>query len=197
MDHPDPKADSPRWRISMALADTALLLLSVALAYGPVRVLSGRPPAVHLPWRRTIGVAAGMIAVIHLMVGLSVHGNIWRPWRSFVVARPSLDRPLPLLGGARGWANWLGLSAATILVCLVVISSNRWLRRLGAIRWKAAQRATYVAFVLVGAHAFHYWRVEQRLGWHRGVVLGLMAATVTLQLVAVVRLRTRARSGAA
>ncbi len=189
VDHPDPKASTFRWRLSVALADTAVLLLSITLAYGPVRTLAGAEPAVHLPWRRTLGIAAALVALVHLPLGLSIHGDLTKPWASFLQTRPSLDRPFPFLEGARGLANWLGLSAATGLTLLAAISNRRWMRRLGRVRWKTAQRTIYLVFALVGAHAFYYWRVEQRLLTHRAIVLAVMAAAVALQLVAAIRVR--------
>lgn len=193
VDNPGRKATSFRWRLSVALADTAVLLLSATLATGPVRTLAGRRPALHLPWRRTLGVAAGITALTHLVIGLSIHGNLARPWLSFFTAWPSPSQPLPLLRGARGAANWLGLTVATVLVGLIAIS-NRWsLTRLGPSLWKVAQRATYLVFLLVGAHAFFYWRVERRLATHRAIVLTVMGSTALLQVIAAARLWWRKR----
>jgi DMSO/TMAO reductase YedYZ heme-binding membrane subunit len=184
VDNPRPKSSSFRWKLSTALADAAILFLAVTLAYGAVRVLAGRKPAVHLPWRRPLGVAAAMLALAHLGIGLSVHGNVFQPWFLFVTDWPSGTRPLPLLWGSRGAANWLGLTAAIVLMALAVISNGYWLRRLGSLRWKTVQRLTYVVFALVGTHAFFYWRVERRLVAHRAIVLSVIAVTISLQLAA-------------
>ncbi len=195
VDNPGRKASSPRWRSSVALADTAALLLACTLLYGSLRSLAGKRPARHLPWRRTIGVAAGLTALAHLTVGLSVHGDLARPWESFFVAWPSASQPIPFLRGKRGFANWVGAVVATLLVVLMMISNRASLRRLGGARWKNTQRSTYLVFGLVGIHAFYYWKVEQRLLLHRLMITGVMGMTVVLHFVAAARVSLRSREG--
>ncbi len=195
VDNPGRKASSLRWRTSVALADTAVLLLVCTLLYGSLRSLAGKRPARHLPWRRTIGVAGGLTALAHLTVGLSVHGDLAQPWESFFVAWPSASQPIPLLFGKRGFANWVGAVVATLLVGLISISNRTWLRRLGGSRWKNAQRSTYLVFGLVGVHAFYYWQVEQRLLLHRLIITGIMGMTIVLQLAAVTRVSPGSAKG--
>ncbi len=189
VDHPGDKASSPTWILSTALAITAVVFLSATLSIGPVRVLRGAPPAIHLPWRRTLGVTAALLGVAHLTVALNIHGTMWRPWQQFITGRPTADDPFVLLLGARGVANLAGLSAAAALVTLGLLSRNRWMRRLGSTRWKSAQRFSYLVLVLVSLHAFLYWIVEERLLIHRAVVLVPVVVTVSLQGAAAVSLR--------
>lgn len=187
VDHPGRKAESLRWRTSTALADTSLLLLAATLALGPIRTIKGAAPATHLPWRRTLGVAAGLTALAHVVIGMTVHGDLLRPLPSFVTGWPTADDPVPIVRTARGYANIAGLTAATVLVALMLLSQNAWIRRLGASRWKMLQRSAYAAFVMIGLHALYYWRVEQRLLAHRGAVLALILAVSALQLTAALR----------
>ena len=191
VDNPGRKASSLDWRLSTALADTAVVLLAAALAIGPIRVLRGHRPATHRPWRRNLGVAAGSLAICHLIVGLSIHGDLLRPWASFITNLPTATQPLPLLLNSRGAANFIGLTAGTLLTVLIWISRDRWLQRLGTARWKAVQRLTYVVFLLIATHAFFYWRVERRIIAHRMIVLTVMGLTVILQLTAAQRVRRR------
>ncbi len=191
VDNPGRKASSLKWRSSVALADTAVVLLAAILAYSSIRSLAGKSPARHLPWRRTVGVAAGIAAFVHLVIGLSIHGELAKPWESFFTGWPSASQPVPLLRGKRGFANWVGFGAASLLVGLVVISNRTWLRRLGGSRWKNAQRSTYLVFGLVGIHAFYYWKVEERLLLHRFIITALMGMAIVLQLSAVLRVGLR------
>lgn len=95
-DNPGVKAESVKWRISMTFADSALTLLSVALLIGPLRVIRGRAPAVHLPRRRQVGLAAAAFGAAHLVVGLSMHSDITRPWLAFATNWPSSSSSLPI-----------------------------------------------------------------------------------------------------
>lgn len=191
VDEPTPKADSVSWRTSVSLAVSAVTFLAIALALGPIRVLRGGRPAVHLPWRRSFGVGGALLASAHLMVALTIHGRLLRPWHQFFSGRPSLSDPFTFLSSTRGVANWIGLGVATTLVALAILSRSSWMRRLGAIRWKAAQRAIYVVFLAVAVHAFLYWRVEERLLLQRVLVLAPIAAATALQLAARLSLATR------
>lgn len=198
VDHPGRKASSQTWRTSTSLALSAVLFLSATLSVGPVRVLRGRSPAVHLPWRRALGVTGAVLAATHIVVALNVHGSLWRAWEQFFTGRPTLDDPIVIRGGARGYANYLGLLAGVALLGLAFVSRTAWLRRLGAARWKTAQRATYLVLALVALHALLYWRVERRLLLHRAMVLAPIIGTVILQIsAAATHARRRRRSGLA
>jgi sulfoxide reductase heme-binding subunit YedZ len=194
VDRPAPKADSIRWRLGVTLADTALVFLAAALMIGPIRVLRGGRPAVHLPVRRRVGVVAGVTGLAHLVVGLSVHGDLSEPWRSFVTGWPSRSDPIPITISYLVLANWVGLALALVLVVLVATSNPSTMRRLRAVRWKRVQRLAYLAVAAVAVHAVFYQRVEQRWLPHRVATLGLVALVVVLQCAALVRVRRAALS---
>lgn len=181
VDTPDRKSDSATWRISTALADTNLVLLAITLLQGPLRVFKGGEPAVHLPWRRAFGVATAVTATAHVGFGLSIHADLWRPWSAFVTGRPTPGDPFPVLGGARGLANYLGAAALAVLIMLAVTSNKAMMRRLRE-RWKAVQRLSYLVVVIVAGHAVLYQRVEQRVILHRALVLAVVALAVAAQL---------------
>ena len=196
VDHPGKKASSQTWLMSTSLALSAVLFLSATLSVGPVRVLRGQSPAVHLPWRRALGVTGAVLAVSHIVVALNVHGSLWRAWEQFFTGRPTLDDPIAILRGARGYANYLGLLAGSVLLGLAFLSRSAMLRRLGATRWKTAQRATYLALTLIALHALLYWRVERRLLLHRALVLVPILGTVMLQISASATYTMRRRRSA-
>ena len=193
VDEPTEKAESASWRTSVSLAGSAVTFLATALSIGPLRVLRGGRPTVHLPWRRTFGVGGALFASGHLVVALTIHGSVLRPWHQFFRSRPTLSDPFTVLSSTRGLANWVGLGVATTLLVLAVLSRESWLRRLGATRWKTAQRAIYVAFGAIAAHAILYWRVEERLLPHQIIVLVPIITAAGLQASASVSLLARRR----
>lgn len=132
VDRPAPKAASTRWRLGVSLADTAWLLLGTSLVIGPIRVLRGGRPARHLPARRRISVVAAIFAAAHLVVGLSVHGDLSRPWRSFFSEVPSTGLPIPIRFSFLVLANWIGVATMVGLALLAAISNSASIRRLGA-----------------------------------------------------------------
>lgn len=192
VDRPARKAESIRWRLGVTLADTALLLLAFALMIGPIRVLRGGRPATHLPVRRRVGVVAGLAGLTHLVIGLSVHGDLSEPWMSFVTGWPSRADPVPITVSYLVLANWLGLAVAILLLVLVATSNRSMMRRLRAVRWKRVQRVSYVVLAGVAVHAIFYQRVEQRWLPHRVATLGLVGLVVVVQSVAFVRVRRAA-----
>ncbi len=67
----------------------------------------------------------------------------------------------PLTNGF-GLGNWTGLAATVIVVGLLVVSTDRYLRELKAGPWKGLQRLNYTLFALVVLHAVFYgalWRI--------------------------------------
>src|SRR5258705_12893777 len=62
-----------RHRLSMATAYTSLILLAVSLWIGPWNVLRRRPNPVSFDLRRDIGIWTGILAVLHTIIGLTVH----------------------------------------------------------------------------------------------------------------------------
>ena len=197
VDRPAEKASTPPWRIATALANSAVLFLSATLAIGPARVLSGRRPVVHLPWRRVLGVTGALLALAHMLVALTIHGTLLRALHQFFVATPTFTDPFPVRRSIRGIANWVGLAAITVLVVLAFVSRDSWLRRLGPSRWKLAQRSIHLAFAAIALHAFLYWRVEQRLLGHQLLVLTPVALTAALQMVATATVLARRRAAQA
>ena len=191
VDNPDPKAGSPRWRASIALADTALLVVAASLMTGPIRVLAGRRPSVHRPTRRRFVVVGALFGCAYLIVGLSIHGDLGRPWQSFLTGWPSPSDPLPIRISALLLANWVGLSVAAIFLGLTVISNDGALRRLGPRRWKWIQRGAYLAFAAIGMHVVLYQRVEHRWVVHQAVTLAVVCSVLGLQATAFVVIRRR------
>lgn len=116
---------------------TAALLLVAVLSLTPLaRVFRGRRWVADLNrHRRAIGVSAFWYACGHLAAHLLYEGGL--TWLT-----DSLDKPF-IVAGLLAWA---------ILLLLAVTSLRGWVRRLGARRWKALHRLTYLVAALVAYH---------------------------------------------
>jgi methionine sulfoxide reductase heme-binding subunit len=181
-------------RLSMASAYAGLAFLSVTLATGPWNVLRKRPNPVSTDLRRDLGIWAGILGLVHVVVGLQVHmgGNMWQYF-----FYPPAPRRLLARFDAFGLANYSGLAVALILGILLVLSNDRSLRWLGAKRWKTVHRSAYVGFVLVLAHSVLYQVIEKRNLPFVALFVALAVAVTALQLAGFRRVRLRAHRATA
>jgi sulfoxide reductase heme-binding subunit YedZ len=162
-----------RHRLSMGTAYASLLFLAATLALGPWNILRRRSSPISYDQRRDLGIVAGVLALIHTAVGLTVHlrGRMWMYFFKKL-------HPLRIQANAFGAANYIGLAAALLFVMLVAISNDLSLRSLGTARWKSLQRWTYAAFGLTIAHGILFQTVEERhLSW---VILFAASAIITV-----------------
>jgi sulfoxide reductase heme-binding subunit YedZ len=141
-------------RLSFSTAWPALVLLTVTLAIGPWRVLTGKAPALSVDLRRDIGIWAGIVGLLHAGVGQCVHLR-GRPWLYYIYEKTQ-DHLVPLRHDIFGFSNFTGLFAALILLALLVTSNDAALRKLGLPGWKSLQRWNYACFVLTVCHTFGY-----------------------------------------
>ena len=168
----------------MATAYSSLLFLCVTLLLGPWNTLRRRPNPVSFDLRRDIGIWAGVLAILHTAVGLTVHLR-GRMWMYFLKQR----HPLKFQTGLFGSANYVGLISALLFLMLLAISNDLSLRALGLERWKTLQRWTYVAVGLAIVHGILFQLVEKRhLPWVLlFAILSLCIVAVQLAGVAYVR----------
>ena len=163
-----------RHRLSMGTAYAAMAFLAYSLWLGPRNVLRARPNPVSFDLRRDVGIWAGMLALAHTGVGLTVHlrGRMWMYFFKRL-------HPLTLQRSQFGFANYVGLGAAILFVTLLAISNDFSLRRLGTRRWKSIQRWSYAAFALTVAHGIAFQMVEKRhRSWVVFFALIVLAAVV-------------------
>ncbi len=170
---------SRNWRLSMGTAYAALVLLALTLSIGPWQVLRRRANPVTTDLRRDIGIWAGVLGLLHAVVGLFVHMK--RRWWYFVYP-PDQPHRVPLRHDLFGTANWLGVAATLVLVLLLALSNDLSLRRLGTRRWKALQRWNYALGAGVALHAAAYQLVEKRMPPFPLVLAVVVVATVAVQL---------------
>lgn len=161
---------------SIGTAYSSFFLIAWALCLGPVNVIRGDANPVHSPLRRDVGIAGGVIAVVHTVIGLQVHmgGQLSR----YFLLQPVMHKPDVLFLAA----NWIGLVSTLLLTGLVTISNNPSLRRLGLETWKFFQRWAYPAAALVVLHGVAFQLLEKRSKPLMALVLVITLVVVGLQL---------------
>ena len=176
-----------RHRLSLATAYAALVFLAVTLALGPWKVFTRRANPISFDLRRDFGIWAGILALVHTGIGLTVHlrGRMWMYFFKRL-------HPLAIQNSEFGAANYIGAVSALLFVLLLVISNDLSLRSLGTRRWKSLQRWTYIAAILAVAHGVLFQLVEKRhISWV--VVFALIIAITSAIQFAGYLLRRRLR----
>jgi sulfoxide reductase heme-binding subunit YedZ len=146
-------------QLSMATAYASVILLALALSMGPVNVLRGKPNPLSSYLRRDIGIVGGLVALVHVVLGLQVH--MGGDFVQYFFRRVHHGH-WALRLDAFGITNHFGLIATLIFLVLLAISSNAAMRQLGPHRWKTIQRSTYVAAFLVIVHGLIYQALEEQ-----------------------------------
>lgn len=147
-----------------------LLFLLVALAPTPLRALVGWTwPA---RYRRMLGLFAFSYACLHLAVYAGV--DQFFDW-SAIVADIAKRKFITI-----------GMLAFALLVPLALTSTDRWVRRLGYVRWKQLHRLVYPAAVCGVVH--FVWRVKA--DYREPAIFALVLALLLL-----VRIAGRWRAG--
>lgn len=176
-----------RHRLSMGTAYAGLIFLAASLSLGPWNILRRRPNPVSFDLRRDVGIWAGLLAVLHTAIGLTVHlrGRMWMYFFKKL-------HPLTIQNTQFGFANYVGLMAALLFLLLLILSNNLSLRALGTRSWKSIQRWAYLAFGLTVAHGIAYQLIEKRhLPWV--VFFSLLAiVAVGIQLAGFFHVRSQA-----
>jgi sulfoxide reductase heme-binding subunit YedZ len=149
-----------RSKLSAATAYIATTAVGLSLILGPLNLLRGRPNPVSSDLRRDLGIWGAIIGLVHVGVGLTVH---FRGRMHLYFLPPSEAHALvPIRLDAFGLANYLGAFAGGVLLLLLLISSDRALRWLGARRWKAWQRLSYAGALATLGHGVLYQLLERR-----------------------------------
>jgi sulfoxide reductase heme-binding subunit YedZ len=180
-------------RASFATAYPALVLLALTLLLAPWRVLRGQNLPLSYDLRRDVGIWAGILSILHAVVGQCVHLR-GRPWLYYVYPA-NAHFSFPLRHDQFGIENFAGLFSALIVLGLFATSSDLLLRRLGPAQWKRLQRWNYAAFALAGVHTILYqWNERAAQGMH-AVGFTCLAVVILMQTAAlIVRLRATRHS---
>jgi sulfoxide reductase heme-binding subunit YedZ len=137
-------------RLASPTGDVALLLLAVTLLIGPANLMLRRRNPANSYLRRDVGTWTAIWSVVHVVVAFQGHTTGAFGFVDYFVAD---GRPLT---NSFGMGNWTGLAATVIVVLLLVLSTDRYLRELKLRRWKDLQRLNYTLFGLVIVHAIYY-----------------------------------------
>ncbi len=181
-------------KISFATAYPALVLLAATLLIGPWNTLRKQRTPVSNDLRRDIGIWAGILGLVHAVIGQCVHLR-GRPWLYYVYEYRK-NGPSGLRHDLFGFNNFTGLAATLVLIALFATSNDWSLKRLGTLKWKQLQRWNYVCFVLTGAHAIGYqWMEKQKSPFVITAVVCLVL-TVALQSAVFMHIRRRTSSPA-
>jgi sulfoxide reductase heme-binding subunit YedZ len=180
---------SVMYRLSMATGYASVALIAWAMLIGPWRVRRGRTAPVSTDLRRDAGIWGGLFGLAHVITGLQVHmgGHFMKYFLTLEGTRAKSVR-FDLFG----LSNWTGLGAAVLLIMLLVISNDVSLRALGSARWKAWQRWTYPAAVLIVAHTLGYYVIEKTHTWYLIAFVAVTIVVLWLQLAGRRRVLARA-----
>jgi sulfoxide reductase heme-binding subunit YedZ len=179
-------------KASFATAYPALVLIGATLVIGPWNLLRGIRTPASSDLRRDLGIWAGIIGVVHSVVGQMVHLR-GRFWLYYVYEHP--DRhAIPLRHDLFGFANFTGLLGVITLVVLLATSNDYSLRALGTPRWKQLQRWNYLAFLMVAAHTIAYQTSEKQKAPFVVAAVASIAITAILQGMGFARRRAEQAS---
>ncbi|KAA8475455.1 sulfoxide reductase heme-binding subunit YedZ [Arcticibacter tournemirensis] len=171
---------------SMSTAYVSLLFLGLTLITGPINLLRKRRNPVSTDLRRDIGIWSGIIGLAHVAIGWQVHmGNMLL----YFFKEDKTTNEFTLRSDLFGFANYMGLAGALILVLLLALSNDLSLRKLKAPRWKYWQRWNYVLYLLVIIHAITYQVIEKRTLPYPPLLTLLIFPILVLQLLGVTQIR--------
>ncbi len=178
-------------RLSFATAYPALVFLVVTLLIGPWKLLRRERNPVSSDLRRDIGIWAGVLGVLHSVIGQNVHMR-GRPWLYYVYESSS-HHTFPLRHDLFGVTNYTGLLGFLLLAALLATSNDYSIRAMGTPTWKQLQRWNYAIFALVAIHALCFQTIESQKRHFVVFVVINLAVGVVFQLLGFYR-RTKART---
>lgn len=175
--------------VSLVTAYASIALIGVTTLFGPLHVLKGGRPIVTTSNRRHLGVWSGVFAVVHVAAGLNVH--MGGRYLDYFLAPRSGGSTRPPRLDAFGAANDIGLAATLVVILLMIISRDWWVRSIGPTQWKRLQRGAYWVIVLAFAHGFIYQALEGRRAVPIVALLLILVAIVGYQLAGRAKWRLR------
>jgi sulfoxide reductase heme-binding subunit YedZ len=184
---------APVHRWNRAFADASLVLLAVTMMIGPAVRLRNAWSRI-VPWRRTFGIHALLLGVVHFLLIL----DGWIEWnipRLFGLLVHPLHGGLVMVEHGFGLANVLGLVALMYGAILLITSNDRAITLIGGSVWKFIQSGAYIFWVLVLVHTayflfMHFLHFDRPLPDPNPLqwpFVGLVLAVVTLRAAATIR----------
>lgn len=167
--------------ITQASGYISLIILIVSLIIGSVNLLLKYKNPISTYLRRDISIIGGTLAVIHSITGLFVHLR-GKNWQYFL---NKTDYGYSIRLDNFGLANYTGLIATLIIILLLTISNDYFLKKMSPIKWKNIQRLSYLMFILTIIHCFYYRIVKENLNLIYWFYIPLFTITLTFQIVGV------------
>lgn len=171
-------------RASFATAYPALALLASTLLVGPWNLLRSRQNPVSNDFRRDLGIWAGLLGILHSVIGQNVHLR-GRPWLYYVYGQQE-HHVFPVRHDLFGLANYTGAVSILLIIALLATSNDYSLRAFGTSRWKQLQRWNYAAFSLAAIHSLAFQAVEKQSPPFVSIVIVCIAITACLQIVGII-----------
>jgi sulfoxide reductase heme-binding subunit YedZ len=147
--------------LSIGTGYVGLALIAATLLIGPINMLKARKNPVNMNFRRDMGIWAGITSLAHVLLAFAVEINWGGTLLGFFLNK---DGSLKL--NLFGISNFIGLAATLVIIFLLVLSNNYFLKMLKGKRWKAMQRFNYLLFGVAFLHTF-----TQQINNLRGVLL--------------------------
>lgn len=159
--------------LSVGTGYVGLLLIVATLVIGPINMLKVRKNPVNLNIRRDIGIWAGITSLAHVVFAAALQiswGDTLFGFFFNANGSPKLD--------LFGISDYFGLIGALVVLLLLVISNNYFLKKLKGKSWKNLQRFNYLLFAVVLAHT-----LTQQINSERGLVLILGAIALGVGVI--------------
>ncbi|OJV88165.1 MAG: hypothetical protein BGO39_08190 [Chloroflexi bacterium 54-19] len=154
-------SQSPLEMLSIGTGYVGLVLIAATLLIGPINMLKVRKNPVNMNFRRDVGIWAGITSLAHVLLAFGVEINWGGTLLGFF-----LNKEGSLKLNLFGISNFIGLAAALVIIFLLVLSNNYFLKKLKGKRWKAMQRFNYLLFGVAFLHTF-----TQQINNLRGILL--------------------------
>jgi len=167
--------------ITQATGYISLMILTISLIIGSVNLLLKHKNPVSTYLRRDISIIGGALAVIHSITGLFVHLR-GKPWLYFFT---KTDNGYSIRLDNFRLANYTGLISVLIIILLIIISNDYFLKKLNPVRWKNIQRLSYLMFILTLIHCYFYRIGKENLNLFFWFYIPLFTIVLTFQIIGV------------
>ncbi|HEX2914352.1 MAG TPA: ferric reductase-like transmembrane domain-containing protein [Chloroflexia bacterium] len=158
--------------LSVGFGYVGLILIAVSLLIGPINMLKVRKNPVNIMFRRDTGIWAAITSFAHVLFAFALQLS----WGGTLLGLFFFANGAPKLN-LFGISDYIGLFGTLILIFLLVLSNNHFLKALKGKRWKNMQRFNYLLFVLALGHTF-----TQQVNNGRGMVMifGVLAVALAV-----------------
>ncbi|MBZ0299801.1 MAG: ferric reductase-like transmembrane domain-containing protein [Anaerolineae bacterium] len=176
-----------------ALGYESLILIVFTLLIGPWQLYRDRRRKrnpVNINLRRDTGIWAGFTGVAHVLFGFTVHlgGDI-----KLYFLQPRAGGGWDPLINLFGVSNYIGLAATLVLLVLLLISNDFFLKKLTGPRWKLLQQSNYILVALAVVHTFGYQFTINRERIMTALVIAMVLLVLTAQFIGLSMVRARRR----